>query len=129
MYLLALELLLSDAESILQQLLLLLDVAGLQAGSDGCRWVASSVHDVLAVVVLSLVQDGLDTWLGEGPGTGVKWLLLGPDDGLGVLVGVKVLLKLLPWEWSQLLNASDDGISDVVVGTVLQEGSVDLTSA
>lgn len=118
-YLLALKLLLANGESILQQLSLLLNVVLLGSSSDRCRWVASSIHDVLAVVVLSLVQDSLDTWLSEGPCTGVKWLLLTPDDGLGVLVGVEVLLDLLPWEWVQLFNTGDGGISDVVVSTVL----------
>ena len=126
-YLLALKLLLADGESILQQLSLLLNVVLLGSGSDRCGWVASSIHDVLAVVVLSLVQDSLDTWLSEGPSTGVKWLLLTPDDGLSVLVGVEVLLNLLPWERVQLLDTGDGSIGDVVVGTVLDESGVDLS--
>lgn len=126
-YLLALKLLLTNRESILQQLSLLLNVVLLGSGGDRCRWVTSSIHDVLAVVVLSLVQDSLNTWLSEGPGTSVKWLLLTPDNGLGVLVGIEVLLNLLPWEWVQLLDTSNGGIGDVVVGAVLEESGVDLS--
>lgn len=99
----------------------------LGSGSDRCGWVTSSIHDVLAVVVISLVQDSLDTWLSEGPGTSVKRLLLTPDNGLGVLVGVEVFLNLLPWEWVQLLDTSNGGIGDVVVGAVLDESGVDLS--
>lgn len=91
--------------------------------------VAAGVHDVLAVVVLGVVEQGLNARLSEAPGTGVERLLLGPDDGLGVGVLVKVLLELLPGEGVQLLNASEGDVVDVVLGTVLVESSPDLTAA
>lgn len=127
-YLLALKLLLANTESILQQLGLLLNVVLLRTSSNRRRWVTSSIHNVLAVVVLGLVEHSLDTWLRESPSTSVKWLLLGPDDSLGVWIGVEVLLNLLPWEWVQLLDTGDGGVGDVVVGAVLEESGVDLSS-
>ena len=50
-----------------------------------------------------------------------------PNYGLSVWIAVKVLLQLLPWEWVQLLNTSNGGVLDVVIGAVFLEGSVDLT--
>lgn len=91
--------------------------------------VATGVHDVFSVVVLSVIEQGLDTRLGEAPGTGVERLLLGPDDGLGVGVLVEVLLELLPGEGVQLLKAGDGNVVEVVVGAVLVKGGVDLTGA
>jgi hypothetical protein len=80
-------------------------------------------------VVLSVVEQSLNTGLGEAPSTGVKRLLLAPDNGLGVGVHVEVLLKLLPREGVQLLNASEGNIIDLVLGSVLVKSGPDLTSA
>lgn len=91
--------------------------------------VTAGVHDVLAVVMLSLVEESLEAGLSETPGTGVQRLLLGPDNGLGVGVLVKVLLELLPWEGVKLLNAGDGDVVDLLLGTVLVQSGVDLTSA
>jgi hypothetical protein len=84
---------------------------------------------VLTVVVVSVVEQGLNARLSEAPGTSVERLLLSPDDGLGVGVLVKVLLELLPGEGVQLLNAGEGDVVDVVLGTVLVESSPDLTTA
>lgn len=54
--LLALQLILRNRESSLQQLRLLLGMAGLQSSGDTGAWVTASVHDVLAVMELGLVQ-------------------------------------------------------------------------
>lgn len=129
MRLLALELVLLDVEGILQQLLLLLGVNVLETRGDGGAGVAAGVHDVLAVVVLSVVQQSLETGLGEGPGTGVEGLLLSPDDRLRVGVLVEVLLEMLPGEGVKLLNAGDGNVVDLVLGTILVQGSPDLASA
>lgn len=80
-------------------------------------------------MVLGVVQEGLNARLSEAPGTGVERLLLRPDDSLGVGVLVKVLLKLLPREGVELLDTSEGNIVDVVVSTVLVQGSPDLASA
>lgn len=101
----------------------------LETGSHRRAGVAAGVHDVLAVVVLSVVEQGLNARLSEAPSTGVERLLLGPDDGLGVGVLVKVLLELLPGEGVQLLNAGEGDVVDVVLGTVLVESGPDLTTA
>jgi hypothetical protein len=61
----ALELVLLDGESHLEQVLLLLHVGGLETSGDGSTGVAASVHDVLPVVVLGVVEKSLDPGLGE----------------------------------------------------------------
>lgn len=101
----------------------------LETGSHRRAGVAAGVHDVLTVVVVSVVEQGLNARLSEAPGTSVERLLLSPDDGLGVGVLVKVLLELLPGEGVQLLNAGEGDVVDVVLGTVLVESSPDLTTA
>lgn len=126
-YLLALKLLLANTESILQQLRLLLNVVLLSTSRNRRRRVTSRIHDMLAVVVLSLVEHSLNTWLRESPSTSIEWLLLCPDNSLGVWIGVEVVLDLLPWEWVKLLDTSDGGVGDVVVGAVLEESGVDLS--
>ena len=104
-------------------------MGSLETGSDGSTWVATSVHDVTPVVMLCLVQQGLDSGLCKAPGTGVKGLLLRPDDVLGVGVRVKVLLQLLPWEGVQLLNTGDGNICEAASLTLIHQRSVDLTCA
>lgn len=54
---------------------------------------------------------------------------MAPNDCLSVGVLVKIFLQLLPWEWVQLLNTSNGCILNSIVGTVLVESSVNLTSA
>lgn len=84
---------------------------------------------MLAVVVLCLVEQRLDTRLGVAPGTRVQRLLLGPDDRLGVGVQVEVLAQLFPGEGVELFDAGDGDVVDVVVGAVLVQGGVDLPRA
>jgi hypothetical protein len=128
-HLLALELVLLDSESHLEEVLLLLGVDVLETSGDRGTGVSASVHNVLASVVLSVVEQSLDTGLSEAPGTSVERLLLAPDDGLGVRVLVEVLLELLPREGVQLLNAGESDVVNVVVRSVLVKGSPDLASA
>ena len=90
-------------------------------------WVSASVHNMLSIVMLGVVQESLNSGLNERPGTSVKRLLLTPNNGLGVGVFVKILLQQLPWEWIELFNTGDGGVLDVVIGAVFLEGSVDLT--
>lgn len=118
-----------DGESILQELLLFLQVNGLETGSDRSTRSTAGVQDVATVVVLSSVQQGLNTGLGVRPGAGVKRLLLGPDDVLGIGVAVKVLLELAPGEGVELLNTGDGGVANAVGLTVLDKSGVDLTRA
>lgn len=82
---------------------------------------------MLAIMVLSVVQQGFDSGLNERPGTSVERLLLTPNDGLSVGVFVKVLLQHLPWEGVELFDTGDGCTLDIVVGAVLVERSIDLT--
>lgn len=127
--LLALQTLLVNSESILEKLLLLLQVDSLETASDGSARSATGVQNVAAVVVLGGVKQSLNTGLGVRPGTGVQRLLLGPDDVLGVGVAVKVLLELSPREGVQLLNTGDSSVADAVSLTVLGQSSVNLARA
>lgn len=127
--LLALQLILLDREGHLQQVLLLLGMHRLETGGDRRARVTAGIHDVLAVVVLGLVEQGLDTGLREAPGTGVEGFLLGPDDRLGVGVLVEVVPQLLPGEGVQLLDTRDGGIVELVLGAVLDQCGVHLTGA
>lgn len=118
-----------NGESIVEELLLLLEMDRLETSGDGSAGSATGVQNVTAVVVLGLVQQSLDTGLGVAPGTGVQRLLLGPDDVAGVGVAVQVLLQLSPREGVQLLNTGDGGVADAVGFTVLGKSSVDLSRA
>lgn len=129
LFLLALELVLLDSEGHLQELLLLQAVNVLHTGGDGSTGVTAGVHDVLAVVVLGLVEQSLDAGLGEAPGTGIQRLLLTPDDGLCVGVHVEVLLQLLPGEGVKLLDTRKGDVVDLVVSTVLVQSGPNLASA
>ena len=127
--LLALEMLLVDGESIVEQVLLLLQVAALETSGDRSARGTASIQDVAAVVVLSSVEQSLNTGLDKAPSTSVERLLLGPDDVLGVRVAVQVLLELSPWEGVELLDTGDSGVANALALTVLGKSSVDLTRA
>ena len=82
------------------------------------------------IVMLGLIQQGLESGLGEAPRARIQRFLLRPDDGLGVGVGVEVFLELGPGERVELLHAGDCGRFEVIVGgAVLVEGGVDLAGA
>ena len=116
-------------EHLLQELLFLLQVSRLHTGSHAGTWGTASIEDVAAVVVLGLVEEGLETGLDEAPGTGVEGLLLGPNDVLGVGVAVEGLLELLPWEGVELLDTDDGGVLDAFGLTVFRESSKHLARA
>lgn len=118
-----------DTECFLEELLLFLEVDGLQATGDGSTGSATGVQNMAAVVVLGGIEQGFDTRLGVAPCASVQGLLLGPHDVLGIRVAVEVLLQLGPWEGVQLLNAGDGGVADTVRLAVFREGSVHLARA
>lgn len=82
-----------------------------------------------AVVVLRLIEQGLDSRLSEAPGTGVEGLLLTPDDVLGVGVHVEVLLQLSPREGVELLDTGDCSGLDFLACAMLVDGGVGLACA
>lgn len=118
-----------NAESLLEELLLFLEMDRLETRGHGRTRSATGVEDVTAVVVLGLVEQGLNTRLGVDPGTGVQGFFLAPHDVAGIGVAVQVLLQLSPRERMQLLNTGDGDIADVVGFTMLGEGSIHLASA
>jgi hypothetical protein len=65
--------------------------------------------------------------LDETPRTSVKRFLLTPDNGFGVLVHVKILFELCPWEWIQLFNASNGCLVVSFFSSVLVQGGVHLS--
>jgi hypothetical protein len=126
---LALETLLVNGESIVEQVLFLLQVAALETSGDRSARGTASIQHVAAVVVFSSVKQSLDTGLHKAPSTSVERLLLGPDDILGVRVAVQVLLELGPWEGVELLDTGDGGVANALAITVLGKSTVDLTGA
>ena len=81
-------------------------------------------------MIFGLVQQRLDSGLGEAPRARVQGFFLRPDDGFGVGVGVEVLAQLCPGERVELLDAGYRcGFEGFVGSTVLVEGSVDLARA
>lgn len=63
-HLLVLQVILFNRESILKELLLLLEVDGLETGGNGSARSATGVQDMAAVVVLGRVEQGFKTGLG-----------------------------------------------------------------
>ena len=84
---------------------------------------------MLPIMMLRLIQQGLDAGLGETPGAGIERLFLAPDDVLGVGVHVEVLPELGPGEGVELLDAGDGRVFVFLVGAVLVQGDVDLAGA
>lgn len=127
--LLALELILLDAKSRLQKLLLLLEVHILEARSHARARVAARIHDVPPVMVLRLVEQRLDAGLCEAPGSRVERLFLRPDNVLRVGVRVEVFLDELPGERVQFFDARNGRVGQAVLGAVLVQCCVDLACA
>jgi hypothetical protein len=127
--LLALEFVLFDSESSLQQISLFLLMHVLQSGSHTGAWVSTCIHDMATVMMLGVIEQRLDSWLSETPCTSVKRFFLTPDYRLSVWIRVKVLLELGPWEWMQLLNTCDGCLSHALLSTMLHQCDVDLTCA
>lgn len=101
----------------------------LQTCRDRRAGVATSVENMSPVMMFRLVQEGLNSRLDEAPRAGIEGFLLTPDDLLGVGVRVQVLLQLSPGEGIELFDADEGGVLDLVGGTVLVKGAVDLTCA
>jgi hypothetical protein len=80
-------------------------------------------------MVLGLVQQCLDTRLREAPSTSIERLFLSPDDVFGVGIAVQIVADLRPWEWMQLLNASDGGSTVANFSAVFRQSDVDLSRA
>lgn len=90
---------------------------------------ASSVHNVLPVVMLRVIQQSLNSRLRERPGARIQRLLLAPNDRLCIRVAVEVLFQLRPWEWVELLDTGDGGVGQVVLLAVFEESGEDLAGA
>lgn len=80
-------------------------------------------------MMLSMIQQGLNSRLHEAPRARVQRLLLTPDDSLGVGVLIEVFAELSPRERVQLLDA---GYGDVFAAggfAMFDEGGIDLAGA
>lgn len=55
---------------------------------------SAGIQDVPAIVILGLVEQRLNTWLGETPCAGIQRLLLRPDNVLSIGVAVEVVFEL-----------------------------------
>lgn len=92
--------------------------------------VAAGVHDVLAVVVLRVVEQRLEARLDEAPWAGVERLFLRPHNRLRVGVAVQVLAQLAPWEGVQLLNTGQGCVAELLMlRSVLLQRRIHLSSA
>lgn len=94
-------------------------MAGFQARSHARTRVSACVHDVFPIMMLRLVEQGLNSWLGKAPCSSVQRLLLAPYDCFGVRIRVQVFPKLGPGEGVQLLNAGDGGVHEAFRGAML----------
>lgn len=126
---LTLELILLDTPRHIQQILLLLHMTSLQSRSDRSTRITSGIHHVPPVMVFGLIEQSLDTGLRETPSTGVQWLFLAPNDGLGIRIRVQVFLQLGPGEGVELFDTGNSGLGQLVLDAVFVEGGVDLTRA
>jgi hypothetical protein len=118
-----------NGKGILEELLLFLKMDTLETGGHGSTRRTTSVENVATVVVLSLVEQSLNTRLGVAPGTRIQRLLLAPHNVAGIGVTVEVLLKLSPREGMKLLDTSDGSVADTICLTVLHQRSVNLSGA
>lgn len=125
----SLQFVLSNGESSLQQLRFFLGMTGLETSSHTGTWISTCVHDVLSIMVLSVVQQSFNSRLSETPCTGIKRFFLTPNNGFGIGVHVKVLFELLPWERVELFDTSEGSVLDVVVGAVFAQGGINLSCA
>lgn len=114
---------------MVEEIYLLLHVTRLQSCCHTGAWVPTSIQHVSAVMVLCLVEQCLDSRLGEAPGTGVERLFLTPDDVLGVRVHVEVRFQLSPWERIELLDTGDCSRLELLTGAMLVYGDIGLTGA
>ena len=80
------------------------------------------------VMMLRLVEQGLNPRLRETPCSRIERFLLRPDDGFGVGILIQVLAELGPGEGIELLESCDGRVTVVRVGgAVFVEGGIDLT--
>lgn len=124
-----LELVLFDAPCHLQHLLLLPLVHILQPGRNAGAGISACVHDVSPVMVLRLVQQGLNARLHGTPSTSIKRLFLRPDNSLRIWIRVQVLLELSPWEGVELFETGDGRGGVTKILAMLEESGEDLACA
>ena len=87
---LPLQLLLYNIERHIEQLGFLLEMRALESRGYAGTGIPACIHDVSSVMMLGLIQQGLDSRLGEAPRARVEGFFLCPYDGFGVGVGVEV---------------------------------------
>lgn len=101
-------------------------MTSLQTRRDRGAGIATSIHDVLPVMILSIIQQSLNTGLSIAPSTSIKRLLLSPNDSFGIGVEIQIIPELLPREWVKLLDTSDSHIVNLLLSAILGQGCIDL---
>lgn len=104
-------------------------MASLETSSNASARIPSCILNIFARVMLCIADDGIQSWLYKAPATGVKRLLLGPDDFVQIGVFVQLITELRPREGVQLLNANDSDIINLVSFAVFDKRGVYLTRA
>jgi hypothetical protein len=81
---------------------------------------------MLSSVFRRLSENGLHTGLNERPSSSIEGLLLSPDNLLNIGVFLQLIAELGEGEGVELFDTSDGDVIDVVGGTVLVKGGVNL---
>lgn len=127
--LLALQLFLHNPKGHLQHIQLLFHMRPLQPRRHTSARISPRIHDMLMIMMLSLIQQRLYPRLCETPCSSIERLFLRPDNGFGIRVHVEVFFELRPWEGVELLDAGDGDGVEVVLFAVFVECDVCLAGA
>ena len=73
-------------------------MTGLDASCHTRAGISPRIEDVLAIVMLCVVEQSLNPRLREAPRACIQWLFLSPHNVLGVGILVEIFLKLSPRE-------------------------------
>lgn len=73
-------------------------MASLEASSNAGTRIPSCILNIFCRVVLGIADDGIQSRLYKAPATGIKRLLLSPNDFLHVGIFVQLVAELCPRE-------------------------------
>lgn len=84
---------------------------------------------MLTIMMDRMVEQSLDPRLGKAPRARIQWLLLRPNNVLGIRVLVEVLLELSPGEGVQLLDTGDGCIFYLLFRAMFVQCRINLPGA